>query len=147
MKQAFTMIELIFVIIILGILTSIAIPKLNATRDDAENVKIEAALRNGTNEIITYALTQGRVESNLSAMSNSFEDLESSEIAVMSPYKVTLKSGNLANCVTYEINSTTLNDFEISYADPTGNSACEALQATLKKVNYNIKIRGVNVSF
>ncbi len=147
MKKAFTMIELIFVIIMLGILTSIAIPKLNATRDDAENVKIEAALRNGTNEIITYALTQGKVESNLSTMSNSFEDLESSGIAVMSPYKMVLESGNLSDCVTLEINSTTLNDFEISYTDATGNSACLSLQEVLKKINYNIKIRGVNVSF
>ena len=147
MKKAFTMIELIFVIIILGILTSIAIPKLNATRDDAENVKIEAALRNGTNEIITYALTQGKVESNLSTMSNSFEDLESSGTAVMSPYKMVLESGNLSDCVTLEINSTTLNDFEISYGDGTGNSACLSLQEVLKRINYNIKIRGVNVFF
>ena len=35
MRNAFTMIELIFVIVILGILASIAIPKLSATRDDA----------------------------------------------------------------------------------------------------------------
>ena len=34
-RAAFTMIELIFVIVILGILASIAIPKLTATRDDA----------------------------------------------------------------------------------------------------------------
>jgi general secretion pathway protein G len=36
MKKAFTMIELVFVIVILGILASVAIPKLSATRDDAE---------------------------------------------------------------------------------------------------------------
>lgn len=35
-KNAFTMIELIFVIVILGILASVAIPKLAATRDDAK---------------------------------------------------------------------------------------------------------------
>ena len=35
MKKAFTMIELIFVIVIIGILASVAIPKLTATRDDA----------------------------------------------------------------------------------------------------------------
>jgi len=35
MKKAFTMIELIFVIVILGILSSVAISKMAVTRDDA----------------------------------------------------------------------------------------------------------------
>ena len=42
-KNAFTMIELIFVIVILGILAAVAIPKLSATRDDA---KVSVAVRN-----------------------------------------------------------------------------------------------------
>ena len=37
-KNAFTMIELIFVIVILGILAAVAIPKLAATRSDAKVV-------------------------------------------------------------------------------------------------------------
>ena len=36
MRSAFTMIELVFVIVILGVLASVAIPKMVATRDDAE---------------------------------------------------------------------------------------------------------------
>ena len=36
MKKGFTMIELIFVIVILGILASVAIPRLAGTRTDAE---------------------------------------------------------------------------------------------------------------
>ena len=38
-KYAFTMIEMIFVIVVLGILASIAIPKFAATRTDAEITK------------------------------------------------------------------------------------------------------------
>ncbi len=43
MRKAFTMIELIFVIVIIGILASVAIPKLAATRDDA---KLSALMTN-----------------------------------------------------------------------------------------------------
>ena len=43
-NKAFTMIELIFVIVVIGILSAIAIPKLAATRADAEITKAKATL-------------------------------------------------------------------------------------------------------
>ncbi len=38
-RKAFTMIELVFVIVVLGILAAVAVPRLAATRDDAQIAK------------------------------------------------------------------------------------------------------------
>ncbi len=49
-KKAFTMIELIFVIVVIGILAAIAVPRLSVTRNDAVIVKGKSqisAIRNG----------------------------------------------------------------------------------------------------
>ena len=63
MKTAFTMIELIFVIVIIGILAVIAIPKLNASRDDAKKV---VELNNIANCIqgIATSYTSKKIEDN-----------------------------------------------------------------------------------
>ena len=44
MRRAFTMIELVFVIVVIGILGMIAMPKFSATRDDATAVKAKTTV-------------------------------------------------------------------------------------------------------
>ncbi len=52
-KKAFTMIELVFVIVVIGILSAIAIPKFAATRDDATITKAIATLGSVRSALIT----------------------------------------------------------------------------------------------
>ena len=60
MKKGFTMIELIFVIVILGILASVAIPRLAATREDAEISTTIANLRALISEVSSYYVGHGK---------------------------------------------------------------------------------------
>jgi len=52
-KQAFTMIELVFVIVVLGILAAVAIPKFAATRTDAQISKGRADISSIRSAIIS----------------------------------------------------------------------------------------------
>lgn len=92
MKKGFTMIELIFVIVILGILAAVAIPKLNATRDDAEIAKAATNVSTIMGDFASYYTSKGKLESlaNVKQMTN-----------------VALDNGNLKikgkNCLTFAI--------------------------------------------
>lgn len=70
MKKGFTMIELIFVIVILGILASVAIPRLASTRQDAEISAAIANLRTLQSDVSSYYVTNGSFADNFKAMSN-----------------------------------------------------------------------------
>ena len=63
-RLAFTMIELIFVIVVLGILSAIAIPKLAASRDDAIVVKGKSqvsSIRSGISLLKSKRMLEGNV--------------------------------------------------------------------------------------
>ena len=64
MKKAFTMIELVFVIVILGILASVAVPRLMATREDAEIASAIANIRTLISDANSFIIAKGRLDIN-----------------------------------------------------------------------------------
>ena len=147
-KNAFTMIELIFVIVILGILAAVAMPKLAATRTDAEVSKIAQNVMMGAAEIASYAISKGRTEDDLTLMSNGMESLSNSGNAVLTAKKAVISMGSVSDCLTLEIVTGTDDDnLTISLGNAGGDNKCLSLQSVIDAAKYPMKLRGRSVNY
>lgn len=144
-SSAFTMIELIFVIVIIGILAAVAIPKLNATRDDAEVSKMAMDIMSGVSEIASYAVSQGKTGDNLSAMSNGIDSLVKSGDAELNTTNksAVIKMGDVSDCITVKIKTGVTDDnLTLTYGNANNDALCTSLQSTIDVSKYPMKLRG-----
>ena len=91
MNKAFTMIELIFVIVIIGILAAVAIPKLSVARDDAKLANEIVNARTCYSDMQAYYTSK----SNLVGFSSPACDSSSSAVTVISTLTLTAGSEKL----------------------------------------------------
>lgn len=147
-RDAFTMIELVFVIVILGILAAVAIPRLAATRDDAQNAMMAQNIMTAAGEIASYAVANGETNESLSVMSNGVESLVSTGKAHLDTTEKAayFHRGSVNDCIIIDINSSTTDEnLTLSYGDAGGDSLCLGLQSVLDISRYPMQIRGARV--
>jgi prepilin-type N-terminal cleavage/methylation domain-containing protein len=106
-RSGFTMIELVFVIVILGILASVAIPKLAATRDDANIAKASTEISSIVSDMGSYYTAHGHF-ANIKDMTNV--------------QLVKTKDKTYAEAKADDVNMT--NNQTVYYADPSRGTSC-----------------------
>ena len=150
MKYAFTLIEIIFVIVILGILSAVAIPKLIATRDDAIVSKKLGQIRAISNEISSYTFSRVGSEENLSKMSNVLSEMENEGIAHIdvSQRKAKIKVGSADDCLIFTIvRGSDEENLTLSFGNGGNDPLCQMVQKNVDLRNYPIPLRGQLVKF
>lgn len=111
MRSAFTMIELVFVIVVLGILASIAVPRLVATKDDASAVTSATLLKDTIVQLTAYYTINGKLpagelksQSNLEQLAPTYKKSLDKNEAWIKCLNITLTSDSI------EINNANIQD-------------------------------------
>ena len=148
MKKAFTMIELIFVIVIIGILASLAIPKLAANRVDAEASMCQLEVSQFARELVKSYMIDGHTKFTTQLISN----MTNINLLSNTPEKTTgiTEDGYISSEIEYKCDNIKLATFIYSYDDELSKYilTMQVYKGTTPAslLAYNVLKRSLNIS-
>jgi len=150
-KKAFTMVELIFVIVIIGILASVAIPRLAATRDDAKVSVLAKATQTVQSEIITTIAASNKVPqttADMKKVSNTVKELEDFVVVNNKVIQLVDTDHNSQVCKIITIDDSNVTSVKLVLTDGVGTSAiCKGLQTLIPNNASGFTIAGNIVNY
>ena len=151
MKKGFTMIELIFVIVILGILASVAIPRLAATRTDAEVAATVANLRTLLNDVASYYAVKGEFGTTVKWNEITNVPLENANRPAAAPGSQNdgiLKVGGIDCIAVKVVNKKGTAPAYIVFAKKSGGDVCTQVQdAAPVRAYFDSRVEGINLEY
>jgi prepilin-type N-terminal cleavage/methylation domain-containing protein len=147
MKRAgFTMIELIFVIGILGILAAVAIPKLAATRTDASVAKISQDASTLVGELGSYYTAQGTFKGKSTADITNIQ-LQAADADLQNNDTMVVPDENNNTCLTITFNNVDDGNITVSApANPVG-SVCKGVKTSTTNLQKTYNFGGSSVNW
>ncbi len=150
-KKAFTIIELVFVIVIIGILSAVMIPKLIATRDDAKIAVSLSEVGRMVSEITIYYTSNAHFDENIANMTSvkdahytiGWDNISQSGTIT---YYTPKNKGGLEPCMTISIENKNGN-MSISNVLGQHENVCQGLQNidNYKKLLRTTSLIGNNI--
>jgi prepilin-type N-terminal cleavage/methylation domain-containing protein len=148
-KEAFTMVELIFVIVILGTLAMIAMSKLTGTRDDARVTKLAQVIQTIQSELSAGILSSAKIPQNkkdMEVISNTISEVSSDfSIAVINGKTIQFidTDNGTEICKVLTINDTNISRVTLDFTDGNGTSSiCIGVQNLIPNTNSGLIIAG-----
>jgi len=131
-SKAFTMIELIFVILVIGVLAGFAMSTLSATRDDAKVSNIVSNTRIALNDIKTTYTSQGQETFNTLTVASVTAVPFTTTCGTLVPVSTLIAGATLRlcagthECIRFDVNASGIS---VDITATTPSSICEKVQS------------------
>ncbi|VAY86894.1 putative transformation system protein [hydrothermal vent metagenome] len=127
-KKSFSLIELIFMIVVMGIIASVALPKFMDTRNDAIVSSLKQDITTITTSIQSYYLLNGKIDkiSDCVTLNSATWDISDTEIKYLE---------NKKTCIDIKIEDSKL---KVTIDNTTGTICQELTNQGISTISYSL---------